>query len=103
MFNIVVGLGLFFVLVSWNWFLEFFIFFDDDIVIYIIGFFFFSFVWVLGVLLICGMKFNKIMGVGFLFLYIFFMVLWLVDILGIIFFEGFNLGFLLGFLGVRVV
>lgn len=103
MFNTVVGLGLSFVLASWNRFPEPLILPDDDTVIYTIGFLFLSLVWALGALPTRGMKPNKIMGVGLLFLYISFMALRLADILGIISLEGFNLGSSPGFLGVRVV
>lgn len=103
MFNTLVGLGLSFVLASWKRFPEPLALPEDNTVIYTIGFLFLSLLWALVALPARGMKPNKMLGVGLLFLYASFMSLRLADSLGIISLDGFHLGSSPGYLGVRIL
>lgn len=75
MFNILVGLGLFFLFVSWKFYFVVFVILIDYSLFYIIGFLYVGLLWVMFILLMWGMIFSKGFGIGLLVLYVFFFFL----------------------------
>lgn len=103
MFNVLVGLGLSFVLASWKTFPKALILPEDDTLFYTLGFLFVSLVWALVVLPARGMAPSKALGVGLLFLYASFLSLRLANSLGFFSLDGFQLGSLPGYFGTQVL